>query len=50
MFIALQIASAGFYNGNIAVIMDTRVDHVIACLEFTEFKARYESVFTELNT
>lgn len=46
---ALFIAKAGYYNGNIDEIMNSRVDYIINTFHYELFTKEYDTTLTELN-
>lgn len=46
---ALKLSKEGYYDGNPESVLQARVDHVLAALEYEKFQIDYEVVFRELN-
>lgn len=46
---ALRLAAAGYYGGDVERVLAARGDLVLAALQYEVFKGEYEDVFVELN-
>lgn len=47
--LAMRVAKAGYYGGDPSRVLDARVDHVMAILEYERFTNEYQEVEYELN-
>ena len=44
-----MLAKAGYYNGNIEYVYNSKVDNVLETYHYEMFMREYERVFVELN-
>lgn len=49
MLIALKLAKAGYYGGDIQAVLSANVDHVFTAWEYEVFLSDYEIADYELN-
>jgi len=45
----LRVSKAGYYSGDPEKVLNSRVDHILAIIEYENFLNDYESAYMELN-